>query len=282
MLDKIKVAAAQTYPKLMKPAENLTTMLNFTRKAAENKAHLIAFPECHLTGYVFSNLKEATPFAETIPGASTEAVVSLCRELNIFVIFGLLEKENKKLYNSLAFAGPEGLIASYRKNHLPFLGIDRFVTPGDRPFQVHQTTIGNVGMHICYDVQFPESARVMALMGADIIVLATNFPQGRSEKLNCLVRARAVENKVHVVCANRIGGERSFSFDGYSIIINARGDVLSTASHDREEIIYGEVSLKEARQKHHVFIPGEWEIDNFASRRPELYGIITQPKEKRK
>ena len=120
----------------------------------------------------------------------------------------------------------------------------------------------------------------LAAEGADIIVLSTNFPKGRAEKLNCLVRARAVENKVHVASSDRVGTERGFEFDGYSTIVNAKGDVLVTASHDKEELIYADVSLAEARQKRHVFIPGEWEIDNIASRRPELYGAITQKKRK--
>ena len=276
MSDKVKVAAAQTDPRLMKISENLESMVSAVRKAAANQANLIVFPECSLTGYLFSSRQEALPFAETIPGPSTERLFSLCQELKVYVIFGLLEKEGDRLFNAVALVGPQGLIAGYRKNHLPFLGIDRFVNVGDRPFQVHPTPIGNIGMHICYDILFPESARIMTLLGADIIVLSTNFPQGRGETLNCAARARAIENTVHIVLADRVGSERGFAFAGMSNIVNATGEVLSLASPDKEEIIYGEVSLEAARQKHCVFIPGEWEIDNIKDRRPELYGIIAQ------
>ena len=276
MSDKVKVAAAQTDPKLMKISENLEGMVSAVRKAAANQANLIVFPECSLTGYLFSSREEALPFAETIPGPSTERLFSLCRELKVYVISGLLEKEGDSLFNAVALVGPQGLIAGYRKNHLPFLGIDRFANLGDRPFQVHPTPIGNIGMHICYDILFPESARIMTLLGADIIVLSTNFPQGRGEALNCTARARAIENKVHIVLADRVGTERGFAFAGMSNIVNATGEVLSLASPDKEEIIYGEVSLEAARQKHRIFIPGEWEIDNIRDRRPELYGIIAQ------
>ena len=276
MSDKVKVAAAQTDPKLMKISENLESMVSAVRKAAANRANLIVFPECSLTGYLFSSREEALPFAETIPGPGTERFFSLCQELKVYVIFGLLEKEDDSLFNAVALVGPQGLIAGYRKNHLPFLGIDRFANLGDRPFQVHPTPIGNIGMHICYDVLFPESARIMTLLGADIIVLSTNFPQGRGEALNCAARARAIENKVHIVLADRVGTERGSTFAGMSNIVNATGEVLSLASPDKEEIIYGEVSLEAARQKHRVFIPGEWEIDNIKDRRPELYGIIAQ------
>lgn len=276
MSDKVKVASVQTDPKLMKISENWESMVSAIRKAADNQANLIVFPECSLTGYLFSSRQEALPFAETIPGPSTKKLISLCQELKVYVIFGLLEKEGDRLFNAVAFIGPQGLIAGYRKNHLPFLGIDRFVDIGDRPFQVHPTSIGNIGMHICYDILFPESARIMTLLGADIIVLSTNFPQGRGETLNCTARSRAIENKVHIVVADRVGSERGFTFSGLSNIVNATGEVLSLASPDKEEIIYGEVSLEAARQKHRVFIPGEFEIDNIKDRRPELYGIITQ------
>ena len=181
MPDRIKIAVVQMEPELMKTGENLRTILNATKKAADNHANLIVFPECSLTGYIFSSRQEALPFAETIPGPSTEKLVYLCQELRVYVIFGLLEKENDKLFNAAAFLGPQGLIGKYRKNHLPFLGVDRFVDIGDQPFRVHRTPIGNIGLHICYDVVFPESSRVLALLGADILALPTNFPRGRGE-----------------------------------------------------------------------------------------------------
>jgi len=278
MSDTIKIAAVQTDPKLMQVKENLDNMVKATREAARNKANLIVFPECSLTGYVFSSREEALPYAETIPGPSTEELLSVCRELDVYVVFGLLEKEGDRLFNALSFVGPKGFAASYRKNHLPFLGIDRFVDKGDRPFQVHSTTIGNIGLHICYDVLFPESARIMALLGADIVVLSTNFPHGRGDALNCVARARTIENKVNMVTSDRVGAERGFSFAGLSNVVDVTGEILGIASPDKEEIVYGEVSLEAARQKHRVFIPGEWEIDNIGHRRPEIYGVITQKK----
>lgn len=276
MLDIVKAAAVQTDPKLMRNRENMDSMLKAVNSAADKKANLIVLPECSLTGYVFQSRQEALPFAETIPGPSTEELLPLCKQRNVYVIFGLLEKADDKLFNAVAFVGPEGLIGSYRKIHLPFLGIDRFVDKGDRPFQVHTTPIGRIGMHICYDILFPECARVMTLLGADIVVLSTNFPEGRGEMLNCVARARAIENKVHVVLADRVGTERGFTFAGMSNVVSATGEVLSLASPDREESVYGEVSLEAARQKHRVFLPGEWEIDNIGDRRPEFYGLISR------
>jgi predicted amidohydrolase len=279
MSDRIKIAAVQMAPKLMRNEANLKAMLSAVRGAAVSQAKLIVFPECSLTGYMFCSREEALPFAETLPGPSTEKLNSLCRELGVYVIFGLLEREDDRLFNAAALVGPQGFIAGYRKNHLPFLGIDRFVDTGDRPFQVHQTPIGNIGIYICYDIVFPESSRVMTLMGADILALPTNFPQVRRETLSTyIVSARAIENRVHVVSADRVGSERGYSFAGLSKIVSASGKILGLASPDREEIIYGEVSLDLARQKHHIIIPGEYEVDYIADRRPELYGVITESK----
>ena len=277
MLDKIKIAAVQMEPKLMKTGENLKSILGAVREAAANQANLVVFPECSLTGYIFYSREEALPLAETIPGPSTEELTSLCRELGVYAIFGLLEKAGDKLFNAAALVGPGGFIASYRKNHLPFLGVDRFVDAGNRPFAVHKTPIGNIGLFICYDIVFPESSRVMTLLGADIIALPTNFPEVRRETLTTyVVSARAIENRVHVVSADRVGSERGYSFAGLSKIVDATGKTLALASPDREEIIYGEVSLEVARGKRVAIIPGEYEVDYLKDRRPELYGLISE------
>lgn len=272
----VKIAAVQTNPDLMKNEDNLNGIIGRIKEAAASNARLIVFPECSLTGYIFHSREEALPYAETIPGPATDKLAPLCKELNVHVIIGLLEKDGNKLYNVAAFIGPDGLIGKYRKNHLPFLGIDRFVDHGDKPFQVYQTPVGNIGIEICYDIIFPESSRVMALKGADILTLPTNFPGGRGEMISeHVVTTRAMENRVHVVAANRIGTERDRSFSGLSKITSASWEILALASPDKEEIIYGEVNLEVTRQKRDVIIPGQHEVDFINDRRPELYGVIT-------
>ena len=280
MPDKIKIAAVQTNPQITKNKENLDKILREIKAAARNGAELIVFTECALTGYMFSSREEALPYAENIPGASTDKLSACCRELGVYAVVGLLEKDAGRCYNAAVLAGPKGLIGKYRKNHLPFLGVDRFLDAGDQPFRVLSTPIGNLGIHICYDSAFPESTRVMALLGADIAVLPTNFPEGREKMLDYVVNTRALENKVHFVAVNRVGSERGTNFCGRSKIVNASGDTLVEASRDREEIVYAEVSLAEARQKHIVFKAGEFELDRMRDRRPELYGEITKKKPK--
>ncbi|MFC1979410.1 carbon-nitrogen hydrolase family protein [Chloroflexota bacterium] len=278
MQDKVKMAAVQMNPGIAKKDENLNKVLLEARTAAQNGAGLIAFPECALTGYVFSRREEAIQFTETIPGASTDRLAACCKELGVHIIVGLLEKDADKCYNAAVLIGPEGLVGKYRKNHLPFLGIDRFIDAGDEPFKVYKTPIGNIGINICYDCNFPESSRVLALLGADIIVLPTNWPEGREKIVNYVVNTRAFENRVHFVAVDRVGNERGTRFLGHSKIIDASGNTLAEASSDDEEIIYAEVSLTEARQKHIVFEADKFEIDFIRHRRPELYGEITRQK----
>jgi len=283
MAEKVRIAAVQINPELMNPSVNLDKVISAVYKAAGNRANLIVFPECSLSGYVFSSREEALPFAETIPGPTSENLSTLCKEFKVYVIIGLLEKDNDRLYNTAAFIGPDGLIGKYHKNHLPFLGVDRYVDDGDRPFEVYQTPTGNIGIEICYDIMFPESSRVMFLEDAEILAVPTNFPSDRADDvIKHVIPARAIENSVYVVAADRTGKERGYSFAGRSKIVGPSGKDISQASADKEEIIYGEVDLELARQKHLTAIPGEYEVDRFIDRRPELYGKIVEPIDEKK
>ena len=276
MRDKVKIAAVQMDPKLKESRVNLDKIQLEARNAASNGADLIVFPECALTGYVFASLEEAIPFMETVPGPSADELSACCLELDVHIIAGLLEIDGDKCFNTAVLVGPQGLVGKYRKVHLPFLGIDRFIDPGDQPFQVYQTPIGNIGIQICYDCNFPESSRVMTLLGADILVLPTNWPEGRGKVAKYVVVTRAFENKVHLVAVDRVGVERGTKFIGLSKIVDAWGDTIVEASSDHEEIIYAEVSLAEARHKQIVYKAGEFEVDLIGDRRPEFYGEITK------
>jgi predicted amidohydrolase len=212
-----------------------------------------------------------------LPGPATARLAEACRRLGAWCVFGLLERAGDRLYNACALVGPEGFIAGYRKIHLPFLGVDRFTTPGDRPFQVHSAGPIRVGMNICYDCAFPESSRVMALAGADLIVLPTNWPPGAECTAEFVVNARALENNVYYLAVNRVGEERGFKFIGASKICATNGSPLAAAAHDKETILYAEIDLARARNKHIVRVPNKHEINRFADRRPEWYASIAAP-----
>jgi 5-aminopentanamidase len=271
------VAAVQMEPILMEKEKNLEHILAAIKEAAAKGARLIVFPECALTGYVFTSREEALPNAETIPGPATQKVADLCKELNVYVIFGLLETQENRLYNAAALVGPEGFIGKYRKTHPPFFALDRFIDKGDIPFTVHKTPIGNIGMLICHDLTFPEPARVLMLKGADIIALSTNWPKAIDVAPRFTVYTRALENHVHIIAADRVGIERKAEFLGLSKIVNAAGMDKASASATGEVIIYAELDLAYPRQKHIVLKPGVWEIDWLTERRPELYGDIVKP-----
>jgi predicted amidohydrolase len=155
------------------------------------------------------------------------------------------------------------------------LGLDQFATPGDRPFRVWQAAGIRVGMNICYDGGFPESSRVMALDGAELIVLPTNWPPAAECMAACAVNTRAMENHVYYMSVNRIGEERGFRFIGTSRICDPTGKTLAAADHDREAILYAEIDPAFARNTHLVRVPGKHEIHRFRDRRPEMYGRIT-------
>jgi predicted amidohydrolase len=273
-----KVAGVQMDCRFADKAHNLTVILSRLREAAGQGARLIVFPECALTGYSFQSLAEARPLAEPIPGPSSLAVAEDCRALNVWAVFGLLEGEPEggPLFNACVLVGPGGVAASYRKIHLPCLGVDRFTTPGDRPFAVHDLGGLRIGMNICYDSSFPESSRVLSLLGADLIVLPTNWPPAAGRTAQYMVPARALENHVFYLAVNRIGEERGFRFIGGSRLANVNGDLLATAG-EGEEIILGEIDPDKARQKRIVNIPGQYEVDRVHDRRPDMYRKLIDP-----
>ena len=277
MRDTIRVAAVQMNPRLREKEYNLHKILESVQTAAqEGDADLVVFPECALTGYCFIDLDEARYEAESIPGPSTELIERTCREMEIHAVVGLLEQEGERVYNAVAFIAPSGQVEHYRKIHLPYLGVDRFLTPGDRPFRVYDSAVGRIGTNICYDANFPESARVMALQGAEAILLPTNWPEGAECTPEFVINTRAHENRVNYVAVNRVGTERGFTFIGKSKIVDYTGRTLVEGSADREEILYADLDLAGAREKHVVLIPKEYEIDRIHDRRKEFYGMLVR------
>jgi predicted amidohydrolase len=150
----MKVAGVQLDVALGDRDENFRRITAWLKKAVDQGSSLTVFPECSLTGYCFDSLEEALPHAETVPGPSTLRLAGVCRELQTYLVVGLLERDGQRLFNACTLIGPEGVVGNYRKVHLPFLGIDRFTTPGDRPFQVWTAGEVRVGLNICYDASF--------------------------------------------------------------------------------------------------------------------------------
>jgi predicted amidohydrolase len=223
---------------------------------------------------MFDSAEEAMPFAEEIPGPSTEALADACGRLDIYAVCGLLERDGDQLRNAAVFVGPDGLIGRYRKTHLPFLGVDRFTAPGDE-LPVYDTPLGRIGVEICYDLRFPEVTRTLALKGADLVAHPTNFPMAARIQTELITVARAAENRIYLLTANRVGKERWGEFCGWSQIVDPYGRRLAEAGETEETLLVADVELERARDKDYV-IPGEYELYLFGDRRPELYGALVE------
>jgi predicted amidohydrolase len=267
----IWVAGAQIKPEFLRKDRNLNQCREWIEKAMRERVDLLIFPECMLNGYMMDTLEEALETAETIPGPITEQLASFSRETGIYLVVGMLEKELDLCFNTAILIGPKGYIGKYRKTHIPFMGVDRFVQPGGKNFRTFKVQWGTIGLAICYDICFPEMSRILALMGADIIVNPTNWPLDAEILPQSVVPTRAYENHVYVVAVNRIGEEKGTTFLGKTTIASPSGKIVIQGGRTSEELLIAELKLEKARDKHIVIQPGKYEFNFFKDRNPELY-----------
>ncbi len=272
----MKVAAVQMDIKILEKEKNLEKILDCFESTAGTGAGIVVFPECALTGYCFTGLEEAAPVAEPVPGPASEALAAAAKKLDCTAVVGMLERDGDRIYNAAVVVTPQGIAGTFRKLHLPYLGIDRFVALGDKPFPVFETTHGKIGINICFDCSFPEAGRVLKLKGIQLLAIATNWPIG-SDSWQHTPKVRAAENHFHVVAANRVGEERGFRFVGHSQIVDFTGKTLAEAGETEETILLAELDLAGADRNRVVRMPGQWEFDRIAARRPEMYGALADP-----
>ena len=272
------VAGVQMDCTLGEGVANRAAIMAKLQQASDRGAKLIVFPECVVTGYGFESRNQIRAVAEPLPGPSTDAIAGSCAKLGVWAVFGLMEAApDGKLYNACALVGPSGFVARYRKIHLPCLGADRFTDPGDRPFAVHDLGGLKIGMNICFDGSFPESARILTLLGADLVVLPTNWATHSRTMAQLVSAARAWENHIYYLAVNRVGEESGFHYLGLS----SAADCLANtrfAPEGEEAILTMEVDPALARQKRVVTCAGVFEIDRVNWRRPELYApLVANP-----
>ncbi|MEX1156313.1 MAG: carbon-nitrogen hydrolase family protein [Chloroflexota bacterium] len=273
----VKVAACQIDPQFGEVDRNLERIERWVVDAAQAGASLVVLPEAATTGYAFTSLDEALPVARRAGVVAPELLAGMAAKLAITIVCGTLEAEGDEIFNSALVMSPDGRRFKYRKMHLPFLGIDRFATPGpDAPWVVEVAGL-RLGVLICYDLRFPEAARVCALEGADLIALPTNWPVGVSFHPGIFAPARAAENHCYLLAADRVGTERDVTFIGRSLLIDYDGNQMAMASDADEEMIVGEIDPEAARATHVRRRPGEHEWDTMADRRPGLYDRLLRP-----
>ncbi len=250
------IACIQMEPQVGQKAANVARSLELIEKAARHGAKLAVLPELANSGYVFESREEAFALAEQVPsGPTTDAWLKAARDFGMTLVAGIAEREGTKLYNSAVIVGPEGYIGTFRKVHL-WNEENLFFEPGNLGFPVFSTPIGRIGAMICYDGWFPEGHRLLALQGADLICIPTNWvpipgqDPKREAMANILCMAAAHSNSVFIAAADRVGTERGQPFLGESLIVSYTGwPVAGPASRTDEQIIYAEVNLSDARRK---------------------------------
>lgn len=251
----VRVACLQMEPHVGEKEANLVASVALIEEAAANGAKLLVLPELCNSGYVFASRDEAFSLAEPVPdGPTVRRWEAAAAAHQVYITAGIAERDGDCLYNAAVLIGPSGYIGAFRKVHL-WNEENLYFEPGNLGFPVFHTPIGRIGMAICYDGWFPEAYRLNALGGADIVCVPTNWvpipgqAEGREAMANILVMAAAHSNSLFIAAADRVGTERNQPFEGQSLIVSYTGwPVAGPASRTRQEIIYADVNLQDARR----------------------------------
>ncbi len=234
-------------------------------------ADLWLLPELAFTGYQFADRQDLSHFAEEVPAATSRWAQELASKLDAHIAYGFPLKSGGKIFNATAIVGANGVVGIYQKTHLFFREKDYF-DAGETGFQVWDIGGAKIGMMICFDWIFPESARTLALMGADLILHPANLVLHYSQRA---MYSRAVENGVYTATVNRVGsetlGDCTLSFQGGSIVYSHRGRTLRRLNKGKSahaECAVVTLDLTLARDKQ--FTPTNHLFDD---RRPSLYQL---------
>ncbi|MBN2782051.1 MAG: N-carbamoylputrescine amidase [Campylobacterales bacterium] len=280
----VKVAAIQMQMGADKSA-NVAKAKEMVVDAAKNGANIILLPEL-FEGYYFCKDMDEKYFSwasELKDNKLINEFIPLAKELKVVILVSYFEKADAEYFNSLVVIDEKGtVLENYRKTHIPCgSGYEEkfYFKPGDTGFKVWDTTYGKIGVGICWDQWFPETARSLALMGADIIFYPTAIgsePEIHVDSKDHWQRVQmghSAANTIPVVAANRIGREVGESceltFYGSSFITDYTGQKIADASRDKEEILYAEFDWQEnAKQREY------WGL--LRDRRPECYSQLTK------
>ena len=259
---KLCAASVQFNITLGEVDANLEKALAGLRRARARNARLAVLPEMWSTGYDYKRLA-------VLAGETPRMLAELCQlaaELEMVVVGSLPEKADGNIFNT-AYVIDRGKVAgSYRKLHLfSMMGEDRFLGAGDRTLVV-PTSVGHLGLAICYDLRFPELFRKLALEGADIVCLPAEWPKPRQEHWRTLLQARAIENQLFITAANCCGLQGKLDFFGMSLLISSRGEILAEAGETETEL----TALFDFEE----MASYRFQIPCFRDRRPEVYGSL--------
>ena len=280
---KVNVSCVQMQPHAADYEYNLKKMEGFVESVMRSRPEtdLIVFPELATTGYVCTNDEFEAMTRTAAEDPSVKRMGALAAKYGVMLIYGFSERDPDDpsiLYNAAAILGKDGtLMGTYRKVH-PFLNEKKWCTAGSE-YPIFDTDFGRIGVMICWDTAFPEVARTYALKGCDLLVVCTNWeiteaedwPMDTAADWDLVTRARAFDNTLHLVSANRVGNDRGLGFFGHSNIIDPVGKVLESLDEPVEGDIHAELdlSLTEKRRREYYTI--------LADRRPDTYGALTEP-----
>jgi predicted amidohydrolase len=240
-----KVAALQMNCVPFDVSHNLDVASNMVREAASRGAVLAVLPELFDTGYRVEEMDRE--LASSIPGPTTDWMTVMAHENGIFVCGTIIENDRGIVYDTAFLTGPDGLVGKYRKNHL-WTGEGARFSVGDA-YPVFDIGFCRLGLQICYEVGFPEGARILALRGANIIACPSAFGMPRLYAWDIASRARALENGVYVIACNRSGSEKTETvFAANSRIVDPRGEVIASATKEYE-VIVAEVDMKNVHRQ---------------------------------
>ena len=266
---KYKAAAIQYEPTQFKKEYNISSLLKFCEDAAKAGSKLIVTPEMGTTGYCFLDREEIKPLVESIPGPTTDKFYEISKKYDCYIVIGFpeVDKETNLYYNSAVLIGPEGIIGKHRKSH-SYIAEPKWSAPGQEHL-VYDTKIGKIAILICMDIHFIETARLVALQDADIIIHISNWLSERTPGPYWI--SRAFENSAYLIEGNRWGLERTVQFSGGSCIINPDGSIASVIDSG-DGICYAEIDIEWARNRE---VLGQ---KVFNDRRPEMYmNLPTDP-----
>lgn len=259
----VKVGYVQTSPRFGDKEKNFKQIENLL---VDVKADLIVLPELFATGYTFISKDEAVSLAETPNGKTSRFLIQISKMTGAVIIGGYVEKAGNEIYNSAMIVSNNRVIDSYRKIHL-YYKEKLWFSPGNYPLKVYDVNGIKIGIIICFDWIFPETARTLGLLGADILAHPSNLVLPYCQKA---MVTRCLENRIFAITANRIGQESrggdNFQFTGASQITSYKGEILSSAPIDKIFKDFIGIDINNARNK---------ELNNynniFKDRRPEFY-----------
>lgn len=261
---KTTIALVQCEPAFLDRKNNIDRAISLMSGV---DADVFVLPELFISGYTFADMSEVSVAAHRLEDdPMISRLTSLSKKRNIGICGGYVEESGGRFYNSSFFLGDGEVISNYRKTHL-FADEKDFFTPGDTGFSIFEYRGVRCGMMICFDWVFPESARTLALRGAQVILHPANLVLPYCQRA---IFARALENRVFIVTVNRIGREINGDFDntftGASQVVSPKGEYLVTLGETDETVETVTIDPQAADDKN---ITGKNHI--FDDRRPEMY-----------